>query len=283
MGREIKRVPLDFDWPTNKVWKGFINPHFQPCPAADRNDCHGGYSNAGKWLSAVARLIALLGEQAVVEPRAEELRARGQLYPHPYLTEWPQAPRTGLPRDVLQRLHAIEDNTERMRAFDRYAAQHPARLLSFTDEMVALVTGLAGRRPDPPFGSSIEWHIESALKKAAGIDPDGRWGICKVCEGHGIDPAVREAHEAWEKEEPPAGAGWQLWETVSKGSPVSPVFPSESAFVTYLVGEGYSEKAARAFCKSGWALSMLVVSGGPAAGAYRDIEAHALDKTNDMA
>jgi hypothetical protein len=23
MGREIKRVPLDFDWPLDKVWHGF--------------------------------------------------------------------------------------------------------------------------------------------------------------------------------------------------------------------------------------------------------------------
>jgi hypothetical protein len=27
-----------------------------------------------------------------------------------------------------------------------------------------------------------------------------------------------------QRQEPPAGAGWQLWETVSEGSPASPVF-----------------------------------------------------------
>ena len=27
MGRELKRVPLDFQWPLNKVWAGFLNPH----------------------------------------------------------------------------------------------------------------------------------------------------------------------------------------------------------------------------------------------------------------
>jgi hypothetical protein len=26
MGREIKRVPLDFDWPLDKVWAGFLRP-----------------------------------------------------------------------------------------------------------------------------------------------------------------------------------------------------------------------------------------------------------------
>ncbi len=24
MGRELKRVPLDFDWPTKKVWDGYL-------------------------------------------------------------------------------------------------------------------------------------------------------------------------------------------------------------------------------------------------------------------
>ncbi|MGN6107833.1 MAG: hypothetical protein ACTHU0_22185, partial [Kofleriaceae bacterium] len=26
MGRTLKRVPLDFAWPLNKVWKGYLNP-----------------------------------------------------------------------------------------------------------------------------------------------------------------------------------------------------------------------------------------------------------------
>ncbi len=28
MGREIRRVPIDFDWPLEKVWPGFVNPFF---------------------------------------------------------------------------------------------------------------------------------------------------------------------------------------------------------------------------------------------------------------
>ena len=26
MGREVKRVALDFNWPLHKVWEGFQNP-----------------------------------------------------------------------------------------------------------------------------------------------------------------------------------------------------------------------------------------------------------------
>lgn len=37
MGRELKRVALDFNWPLHRVWKGFINPHAGPpdCPECD--------------------------------------------------------------------------------------------------------------------------------------------------------------------------------------------------------------------------------------------------------
>ena len=27
MGRELRRVPMDFDWPMKRIWKGYINPY----------------------------------------------------------------------------------------------------------------------------------------------------------------------------------------------------------------------------------------------------------------
>lgn len=38
--------------------------------------------------------------------------------------------------------------------------------------------------------------------------------------------AIRKLYEEWKEHEPPTGEGWQLWETCSEGSPVSPVFAS---------------------------------------------------------
>ena len=36
MGREIKRVPLDFNWPLNMQWKGYMNPYTsQKCTVCD--------------------------------------------------------------------------------------------------------------------------------------------------------------------------------------------------------------------------------------------------------
>ncbi len=49
-----------------------------------------------------------------------------------------------------------------------------------------------------------------------------------------------------------------MWETVSEGSPVTPVFATAEELVCHLViNDGYSEQGARAFVKSGWAPSMI--------------------------
>jgi len=50
---------------------------------------------------------------------------------------------------------------------------------------------------------------------------------CPGCSGHSTVeryPGQRADAETWERTEPPEGEGWQLWETVSEGSPISPVF-----------------------------------------------------------
>ena len=44
MGRELKRVPLDFDWPQNKVWHGYLNPyHSTKCPDKWRSMLDDGF------------------------------------------------------------------------------------------------------------------------------------------------------------------------------------------------------------------------------------------------
>jgi hypothetical protein len=76
---------------------------------------------------------------------------------------------------------------------------------------------------------SDRWKATKTIIKAAGLPEN--WGTCAICNGHAIHPDDIEASEAWEETEPPEGDGWQLWETTSEGSPVSPVFatPEELA------------------------------------------------------
>lgn len=160
MGRELKRVPLDFDWPKGKIWEGYINPHYHKCP-----DCERGYSPAGEWLM-----------------------------------------------DVVQKMVWDLPKNESGRA-----------------EAVALTTVLCGRPPVGALGhdSCDAYGAKKFICKAAGMPEN--WGICKTCGGDAIDPKFRKQYEEWKRSDPPIGPGFQLWETTSEGSPMSPVFETLDA------------------------------------------------------
>ena len=76
----------------------------------------------------------------------------------------------------------------------------------------------------------------------------GVWGYCGICQGTGelweslLD---QEKSLTWTPIEPPVGEGYQVWETVSPGSPVSPVLPDSNSLIRwYVESEGYSEEEA---------------------------------------
>lgn len=54
---------------------------------------------------------------------------------------------------------------------------------------------------------------------------------------------------------------FQIYETVSEGTPISPVLPSSDAIIDWLVAQGYSRTASDAFAKSGWAMSGMGIPG----------------------
>lgn len=171
--KTLKRVPLDFQWPPNKVWEGYINPYARKCEPCDGS----GATSALLHLDNLVGLIMTAGADSV----------RGTF--HPWL-------RVGNAPDKAP-----------------------------SSEMAELTTGLSGRDPkNSPFGhDSLDWGkaVETIIK-AAGLDPEV-WGICKNCLGEGIDPEVRADYEAWQKQEPLTGNGYQLWDTCGEGSPISPV------------------------------------------------------------
>ena len=51
---------------------------------------------------------------------------------------------------------------------------------------------------------------------------------------------------------------YQIYQTVSEGSPVSPKFVSLEQLVDWLVEQGTARSSAEAFAKGGWAPSMVV-------------------------
>ena len=166
MGRELKRVALDFAWPLEEVWEGYLNPYCEKCP-----HCHAGYSHSYDLLAK--HINAMMWDAAV--------------------TKDPNG--------------------------------------------AAITTFLSGRSPlRSVFGhdSTDAWSAVKRLGTLAGLPAE--WATCSHCGGDGVDPSIREKYEAWEPTEPPEGPGYQVWETVSEGSPISPVFATPDELAQFMTG-----------------------------------------------
>lgn len=74
--RELKRVPLDFDWPLHKLWNGYLNPHYKSCQACD--GC--GNALAMEYLNNIVHLLMVAGSNST------------QKRIHPWLAALPMAP-----------------------------------------------------------------------------------------------------------------------------------------------------------------------------------------------
>lgn len=126
---------------------------------------------------------------------------------------------------------------------------------------------LAGREPSGFFGhdSTDAWQAVKELGRLAGL-PKG-WHTCSTCKGTGEDPtdkATARLRDRWKETEPPVGDGYQLWETVSEGAPVSPVFATPEALATWLAEHqsGIHKTTYEGWLQfingPGWAPSMMV-------------------------
>jgi hypothetical protein len=129
--------------------------------------------------------------------------------------------------------------------------------------------------------AAAEWK-KLFLAWEAGDDPERfseSANNCEFWEWHG-GPPDREYYRPWKDSE----ATWfQVWETVSEGTPVSPPFATKEELIEYLVANGdfwdqsrraegrcgfmncdpWSRKQAEAFVNGpGWAPSMVMYSKG---------------------
>lgn len=75
---------------------------------------------------------------------------------------------------------------------------------------------------------------------------------------HGTPPDKEYYRPAWTDEE---RTHYQIYETASEGTPVSPVFASLEEMTEWLVSQGTSRHAAESFAKSGWVPSMVIHNG----------------------
>lgn len=246
MGRELKRVPLDFSWPLDMPWKGYMNPFTsQECKPCDRT----GLNPATKKIDDDFYDFEGSGRRWNDKITQDEVKA---LVREGRLMNWTHTCERG-------KGWTVKDPPYMPTAEEVNLANGPGK--SILNSHDAINRGIL---------------VETRAKRL------GVYGRCVCCDGHGeiwFSEEIRQRADDWyekEKYDPPTGEGWQLWEAVSEGSPISPVFPTREAFVAHLVREGATPKAAEAFAGSGWAPSAVSDENGLRSGVNAlDPEANA--------
>jgi hypothetical protein len=71
--------------------------------------------------------------------------------------------------------------------------------------------------------------------------------------------------EEWAKTDPPAGDGWQMWETTTEGSPISPVFATPDELAAWLADSKASAFGNQRATREQW-LRMILAGWAPSAG-----------------
>lgn len=226
MGRELKRVALDFDWPLSERWEGYLNPHYKSCDKCDGS----GDTRAYVLLKSAMTRIVKGAEITQIEERTSS-----QHYQRPD----PDAD-------------------------------------GYDPKVRELVEKLSGRELNFHSSSLAPYYLADILIEAAGYDKH-TWGLCTACT-EGVASSVYDDYINWEPTEPPEGEGWQVWETVSEGSPVTPVFATADELIEHLCtigtdwGRVWSREGAENFVKrSGWAPS-FVATGGKVVPGYEPTE-----------
>ena len=254
LGRELKRVALDFEWPLNKAWKGFLNPHDDDCHTCEACDGTGlsGWAKdfEAQWWGKVPFRPEDIGLKSLEPSHPEVMRfARRQVERSPDY-------------------YGTGDGAIRREAMRLAAHYNRYRKNFLTQDEIDIVLADGG------FGTSFfkllnddgtssdrtgtldTDFVTSTIISGPGIDINyspilnamekdkGSSCFCSKCDGEGSLWSSEEAKlaaESWEPTEPPPGEGWQLWETVSEGSPVSPVFATAEELATWLAGPDSSE------------------------------------------
>ena len=302
MGREIRRVPLDFNWPLDQVWEGFLSPDKfdeTPCP-----DCQIGYSPEAQnlydlWYGKIPFDPATTGSTPW-GPDAPAIRARAERN----IADAPDYYGSGegaVAREA-QRVanHFNSGWLHHLSQDDVDALVAAGRLMDFTHRW-SRETGWQKIEPSvtPTAAQVNEWSlsgfghdsISASVAIRARCEREGIDDTCPTCKGHASlekYEGQRAEAEAWEPTDPPKGDGWQLWETVSEGSPISPAFATAEELARWMSSPAYtwgavkedadrpSYEVALRFIGEGWAPSFAsspqtgVVSGVEWVGAQSD-------------
>ncbi|MBO2461711.1 hypothetical protein [Actinomadura violacea] len=277
MSREVKRVPVDFVWPLDQRWQGYLTPdHLLPdsCP-----DCEHGLSPSGEylfdlWHGKIPFHPAVTGS-TLLTPATPQVRALAELHiaqaPDYYGADefaiCREAARLGALFNSMWCHHLAQEDVDALVA--------AGRLTELTHDRGA---GGGWQPKDPPAALTAE-QVNAWSLRGMGHDSmnarvvikarcvrEGVAYACATCGGDGhveAYPGQRAEAKAWRPTEPPAGDGWQLWESVTEGAPITPVFETADDLVAHLVAEeGFRPGAAKTLVEQGRTAGSICTAGG---------------------
>lgn len=281
MGREIKRVPLDFDWDwadSRKVWEGYVMPDALRevgCP-----DCKNGYSPHAEHLHELWYGYVPFDPASTGSTRLSHDTPAVRAFAERNVASAPEYYGTGETAIVKegQRLADLWNNMwmHHLARDDVDALVAAGRLMDFTHTWDPETRWQKIEPPVVPTAAQVnEWSlsgfghdgINAGVVIEARCERDGAAHVCATCEGHGSREAYegqRAEAEAWERTEPPTGEGYQLWETVSEGSPITPVFATAEELARWMTTHRWGTQTdlmassfdvAMRFIDAGWAPS----------------------------
>lgn len=213
MGREVKRVALNFEWPLNVVWKGYLNPY----DAIKCEICGGSGLNA----------------------KTKELKDSWYTdYSIPGNVGWgknidQEDVQALIDADRLWDFTRVPLNDEHKEIIKENVAKGENNWLPFNNGYVPTAKEVnKWNKKGMGHCSLNQWTCVKAKAKRLGF-----YGDCMFCEGKGYywcDDKYEKLSNDWECIEPPKGEGYQMWETTSEGSPTSPVCKTPEELAKWL-------------------------------------------------
>lgn len=261
MSRELKKVAPYFNWPLNQVWKGYLIPE-SICP---KKCIHCDGSGYNEQTQEIANTFY-------------DHEGFGVTWSYEYNVAPDGSPATRPPWKINGHSKSWQS---KITQDEVQALVDKGRLMNFT-HVFSQGNGWERRLDNYiPTAEEVNHWNENGM----GHDGINRWilietrakrlglyGHCPYCQGEGSiyqNEEQRKEYDEWKKTEPPSGDWWQVWETVSEGSPVTPAFATKAELVDYLTEYGdrqskcsaWSRESAMKFVKMKYMPSMLISNG----------------------
>lgn len=290
MGREVKRVDLHNPPKLGQIWHGYQNPFYDHVKACSQ--CKNGYSKQAahyknQWYGTshfdpteYGAKPLTMDDPAFCKAIEQKIERSVELAKQDGTFEYFTAGgRRSFAKAVLlekQRMFEIIRGqwSHHLLQVDVDPLVEAGRLHDLTSEWVPNV-GWVRREGAVVTAEMVNaWSLSGMghdsinqwICVRARCERNGEPTTCNVCEGSGEfwpSKEMKAQAEAWESFSPPEGDGYQIWETVSEGSPVSPAFATPEELALWMVENDKSVTKGTTFDQwmkfidAGWAPSMM--------------------------